>query len=272
MADRLRGSRPLRWLLATLILVALVLKLVLLFVAHEAHASRTRARVTFSAENAIVQVFVECRLAYSFTGERAGNKTIDLGWLKKQDTLTFQVRSRKHLGYFALSYRRGSSTIPIARRGSLGHPVAIPESRAADSDSWGVGGQHVGKVGCQKDFDHLAFANPHARNWSEGAAKRLESVTALAGLLTWVLAILGVVGLVAFSLVGQVWRGRSTARTVIRLLLALAEMAVVLVVPIAAEHFDLVFAPCVLIAVGSLIAALLWLLRDDMHRWTASHN
>jgi hypothetical protein len=268
MADRLRSSRLLRWSLATLILVALVLQLSLLFLAHEAHAGRARVRVTFSAENAIVQVLVECRLAYSFRGERASNRTIDLGWLKTHDILTFQARSRKHLGYFELSYSRGTRATRIVRRGSPGHPGEIPESRAVYADSWGVGGEHLGAIGCQKDVRHLAFADPHARNWSDGAARRLESVTTVAALLPRILAILALVGLGALWLVGQVWRGRSNARTGVRVLLALAELAVLLFVSIAAQALDLVFALSVAIAVGSLVTALLWLLKEDIHRIT----
>jgi hypothetical protein len=268
MAERLRTDKPLRWLLAAVILVALVVELALLFLAHEVHASRTHVRVTFSAENAIVQVLVECRLAFSFRGERASNQTIDLGWLEKQDVVTVQVRSRKHLGYYALSYSRGSTAIPIARRGSPGHPVEIPESRAVYADSWGVIGQHLGAIGCQKDVRHLAFADPHARNWSDGAARRLESVTTAAGLLPRILAILVLIGLGALWLVGQVWRGRSNARTGVRVLLAVAELAVLLLVSIAAQALNLVFGLCVVIAVASLMTALLWLLKEDIHRLT----
>jgi AraC-like DNA-binding protein len=269
MADRLRANKALRWLLATLILVVLAVELALLFLAHEVHASRTHVQVMFSAENTIVQVFVQCRLAYSYREEHTSDQTVDLGWLKKQDILTFQVRSRKHLGYYELAYSRGASTIPIARRGSPGHPVEIPESRAVDSDSWGAGGQHVGASGCQKDVRHLAFADPHAGNWSDGTARRLETVTALAGVLPRILAVLAVIGLGALWVVGKVWPGRSNARTGIRVMLALAELAVLLSVPIAAQAFDVIFGVCVVIAVGSLLAALFWLLKEDIHRLTA---
>jgi hypothetical protein len=269
MADRLRANSPLRRLLAALIFAALVIELALLFFAHEVHAGRTHVRVTFSAENTIVQVFVQCRLAYSYREERARDQTVDLGWLENQDILSFQVRSRKHLGYFKLAYSRGSRTIPIARRGSLGHPVEIPESRAVNADSWGVGGQHVGASGCQKDVSHLAFADPHAGNWSNGAPRRLEAVTTLAGVFPRVLALLAVIGLLVLWFVGQVWRGRSNARTGIRVLLAFSELAVLLFISIAAQAFDVVFGLCVAIAIGSLVAALLWLLKEDIHRLSA---
>jgi hypothetical protein len=269
MANRLRSNKRLRCLLAALILAALVVQLALLFLAHEVRASRTHVRVAFSAENVIVQVLVECRLAYSFRGERASNQTIDLGWLEKHDDVTFQVRSRKHLGYYALSYSRGSSTVPIVRRGSPGHPVEIPESRVVYADSWGVDGRHVAVIGCQKDVPHLAFADPHARNWSDGAAERSEWVTTVAGLLPWILAILALVGLAGLWLFGQVWRGRANARTGVKLMLAAAELAVLVFVGIAAQALDLVFGLCVAIAVGSLVLALLWLLKEDIHRLTA---
>jgi hypothetical protein len=251
-----------------LIVGALVGELALLVLAHEAHTSRARIEVAFSSENAIVQVFVECRLAYAFRGERAIGRTVDLGWLKKEDILTFQVRSRKHVGYFSLAYRRGSSWISLARRGSPGHLAAAPESRVVLVDSWSVGGEHVAELGCQRDSSHLAFASLRARNWQEAAARRFELVTSLASVIVPSWAALGAAGLVAFAVAGRVSRRRWTRRTAMQALLAVAEIALALLASLAAASFGAVFALCAVDGVGSLLASVLWLLRDDVHRWT----
>jgi hypothetical protein len=263
------GRRWSRQLSAALIVGALVAEVALLLLAHQSHVSRAHIEVEFSSENTIVQVFVECRLAYAFRGERAAGRSVDLGWLKKEDTLTFQVRSRKHVGYFALSYRRGSSSISLGRRGSLGHLAALPESRVLLGDSWSVGGEHLAELGCQQDSSHLAFASPRARDWQEGAAKRFELVTALASVIVPAWAVLGAAGLVAFVVAGRVSRGRWTQRTAMQALFALAEIALALLASLAAVGVRAVFAPCVVAGVGSLLAGALWLLRKDLPRSTA---
>jgi hypothetical protein len=267
--DRVTAHRWPRRLFAALILGALFAELALLLLAHEAHVSRAHIEVEFSSENTIVQVFVECRVAYAFHGERAAGRSVDLGWLRKEDTLTFQVRSRKHIGFFALAYRRGSNSISLARRGSLGHLVAMPESRVVLDDSWTVGGEHLAALGCQRDSSALAFASPRARNWHEPAAERFELVTLLASVIAPSWAALGAAGLVAFAVAGRVSRGRWTQRTAAQAVFALAEIALALLASLAATSFSAVFSLCVVGGVGSLIAGAFWLLRDDLHRWTA---
>jgi hypothetical protein len=269
VSDRVTGRRWSRRLLAALIVGALVAELALLLLAHEAHVGRAHIEVAFSSENTIVQVFVECRLAYTFRGERSIGRSVDLGWLKKEDILTFQVRSRKHVGYFALAYRRGSSWISLARRGSPEHLAAVPESRIVLVDSWSVGGEHLAELGCQRDSSHLAFASPRARDWQEAAARRFELVTYLASIIAPSWAALGAAGLVAFAVAGRVSRGRWTRRTATQALLALAEIALALLASLAAASFGAVFALCAVAGVGSLLGGVLWLLRDDVHRWTA---
>lgn len=258
-----------RRLLAGVALLALLVECALLLLAHEAHASRTHIRVKLSAQNAIVQVFVECRLAYVFRGERVSHETVDLGWLKKEDTLTFQVRSRKHVASYALAYERGSEAIALTERGSLGQLVQIPESRAVFQDSWSVGGRRLGQFGCQEDAAHLAFASPTASNWHEPSAKRYELVTSLADVVPWVLASLGGLGLIFVALAGRIDGVRSKQRTAIQVLLALGELAVAVLASIATVDSRLVFVLCVAAGACSLLAVVLWLLKSDVHHSTA---
>lgn len=269
MLDALRSNPLRRRLLAGVALLVLIAEGALLLLAHEAHASRTHIRVKFSAQNAIIQVLVECRLAYAFRGERVSEKTVDLGWLKKEDTLTFQVRSRKHVASYALAYERGSEATELTARGSLGQLVQVPESRAVFVDSWSVGGRHLGQIGCQEDAAHLAFASPTASNWHEPSAKRYEFVTSLSDVVPWVLASIGGLGLIAVALTGRIDGVRSKQRTTMQVLLALAELAVAVLASVATVDSRLVFALCVAAGACSLLAAMFWLLKSDVHRSTA---
>lgn len=267
--SRLRESAPLRWLLATVIFTALVAQAVSLLIAHEAKANRAHVQVVFSGEAAIVQVFVECRLAYAFARERAEGEHVDLGWLKNESIVTVQTRGRKRRGHLVLAYERNSVSASLAG-GAAGEPP-LPADRAGPASSWRVGGhQFLRDLGCQQDLPHhLPFASASAPNWTEASARSLGRVIAVAGAIPKVLAIFGLGWLLAAVFVGRTRGERLRHRTAAGLLLLAAEIAIEILGSIAANDFPLAFALCIVVGAGGPVLLLLWLLRADIHRWTA---
>ncbi|HLB21772.1 MAG TPA: hypothetical protein VK605_06655 [Solirubrobacteraceae bacterium] len=266
---RLRQSAPLRWLLATLIFAALVAQAVSLPIAHEAKANRRHIQVVFSGERAIVQVFVECRLAYAFAGERADDEHVDLGWLKNESIVTIQTRGRKRRGDLTLAYEHDS--IPVSLVGDAAAAErALPADRAGPASSWQVGGHEpIRKLGCQRDLLHFGFASASAANWSETSAKSLGRVIAVADAIPKILGIFGLAWLFAAVFVGRARGVRLRRRTAAGVLLVAAELAIEVLGSIAANDFPLAFALCIVVGAGALVVLLLWLLRADIHRWTA---
>jgi hypothetical protein len=265
----LRESAPLRWLLATLIFTALVAQAMSLLIAHEAKANRAHVQVVFSGEAAIVQVFVECRLAYAFVRERAEDEHVDLGWLKNESIVTVQTRGRKRPGHLTLAYERNSVSVSLA--GGAGGERALPADRAGPASSWRVGGhQFLRDLGCQQDLPrHFHLASASAPNWTEASAKSLGGVIAVAGAIPKVLAIFGLAWLLAAVFVGRTRGERLRRGTAAGALLVAAEIAIEIVGSIAANDFPLAFALCIVVGAGGLVLLLLWLLRADIHRWTA---
>lgn len=267
---RLRESASLRWLLATVISTALVAQAMSLLIAHEAKANRAHVQVVFSGEAAIVQVFVECRLAYAFVRERAEGEHVDLGWLKNESIVTVQTRGRKRSGHLVLAYERNSVSTSLAGAGA-GEP-ALPTNRAGPAGSWRVGGHQLlrGDLGCQQDLPHhLRLAGVSAPNWTEASARSLGRVIAVAGAIPKVLAIFGLAWLLAAVFVGRTRGERLRRGTAAGVLLVAAEIAIEIFGSIAANYFPLAFALCIVVGVGGLVLLLLWLLRADIHRWTA---
>jgi hypothetical protein len=267
--SRLRESAPLRWLLATVISTALVAQAMSLLIAHEAKANRAHVQVVFSGEAAIVQVFVECRLAYAFVRERAEGEHVDLGWLKNESIVTVQTRGRKRRGHLALAYEQNSVSASLAG-GGAGEP-ALPTNRAGPASSWRVGGhQFLRDLGCQQDLPHhFRFASASAPNWTEGSAGSLSRVIVVAGAIPKVLAIFGLAWLLAAAFVGRTRGERLRRGTAAGVLLVAAEIAIEILGSIAANYFPLAFALCIVVGVAGLVLLLLWLLRADIHRWTA---
>jgi hypothetical protein len=266
---RLRQSAPLRWLLAALILAALAAQAVSLPVAHEAKANRRHIQVVFSGERAIVQVFVECRLAYAFAGERA-DEHVDLGWLKNESIVTIQTRGRKQPGRLALAYQHGSVRVSVVGGDPAVAERALPADRAGLARSWRVGGHESFRdLGCQQDLPHFGFASASAPNWREASARSLSLVIAFAGAIPKVLAIFGLAWLLAAVFVGRARGERLRRRTAAGVLLVAAELVIELLGSIAANDFPLAFALCIVVGAGALVVLLLWLLRADIHRWTA---
>jgi hypothetical protein len=266
---RLRQSAPLRWLLATVILTALVAQAMSLLIAHEAKANRAHAQIVFSGEAAIVQVFVECRLAYAFVRERAEDEHVDLGWLKNESIVTVQTRGRKRRGHLALAYEQNSVSASLAG-GGAGEP-ALPTNRAGPTTSWRVGGhQFLRDLGCQQDLPrHFRFASASAPNWTEASARSLGRVIAVAGAIPKVLAIFGLAWLLAAAFVGRTRGERLRRGTAAGVLLVAAEIAIEILGSVAANYFPLAFALCIFVGAAGLVLLLLWLLRADIHRWTA---
>jgi len=270
--SRLRESARLRWLLATVISTALVAQAMSLLIAHEAKANRAHVQVVFSGEAAIVQVFVECRLAYAFVRERAEGEHVDLGWLKNESIVTVQTRGRKRRGHLALAYERNSVFASLAGAGGAAGEPALPTNRAGPASSWRVGGHQFlrGDLGCQQDLPHhLRLAGASAPNWTEASARSLGRVIAVAGAIPKVLAIFGLAWLLAAVFVGRTRGERLRRGTAAGVLLVAAEIAIEILGSIAANYFPLAFALCIVVGVGGLVLLLLWLLRADIHRWTA---
>jgi hypothetical protein len=267
--SRLRQSAPLRWLLAALIFAALVAQAVSLPIAHEAKANRQHIQVVFSGERAIVQVFVECRLAYAFAGERADDEHVDLGWLKNESIVTVQTRGRKRRGRLTLAYEHDS--VPVSLVGDdAAAERALPANRAGLASSWQVGGHEpLRRLGCQRDLPHFGFASASAANWSEGSAKSLGRVIAAADAIPKVLATFGLAWLLAAVFVGRSRGERVRGRTAAGALLVAAEIAIEVLGLIAANDFPLAFGLCIFVGMGALVGLLGWLLRADIHRWTA---
>jgi hypothetical protein len=59
-------------------------------------------------------------------------------------------------------------------------------------------------------------------------------------------------------------------RTVAGALLVAAELAIEILGSIAANDFPLAFALCIVVGAAALVLLPLWLLRDDIHRWTGN--
>jgi hypothetical protein len=268
--DRLRRSAPLRWLLAALILLALVAQAVSLPIAHEAKANRRHIQVVFSGERAIVQVFVECRLAYASAEERV-DEHVDLGWLKNESIVTIQTRGRKRPGRLALAYQTDSFRVPVVGDAAVAPERALPADRAGLAESWRVGGHESFRgLGCQRDVPHFAFASASAPNWREASASSLKLVIAFASAIPKVLAIFGLAWLLAAVFVARARGERLRRRTAAGVLLVAAELAIEVLGSIAANDFPLAFALCIVVGAGALVVLLLWLLRADIHRWTAN--
>jgi hypothetical protein len=53
-------------------------------------------------------------------------------------------------------------------------------------------------------------------------------------------------------------------------LLVAAELAIEILGSIAANDFPLAFALCIVVGAAALVLLPLWLLRDDIHRWTGN--
>jgi hypothetical protein len=270
-AGRRHGSTPSRSLFAAAIAAALVAQAALLPIAHEARANRAHVEVALAAENAIVQVFVECRLAYAFDAEGPSEEHVDLGWLKNEALLTFQTRGRTTPGYLALSYRDGSRVVPVVSGGVEADEAALPADRLAPAKSWTVSGrQRFRTKTCQWDREHFVSASAHAPDWREGAAMSLGVVIAAADTVPVALAIAGLGWLLAAAYLGRFQREQVDRRTAVRTLFALSQATLLLLVKLAPNDFPLAFALCTAIGAAWLVAVAFWLLREKIHRWTAN--
>jgi hypothetical protein len=268
--DGRRGNAPSRLLLVAAIAAALVAQAALLPIAHEARANRARVEVDLAAENAIVQVFVECRLAYAFVAEGLNEGHVDLGWLKNEALLTFQTRGRTAPGYLALSYRDGSRVVPVVSGSAEADEAALPANRLAPAKSWTVSGrQRFRAKTCQLDRGHFDSATAHAPDWREGAAMSLGVVIAAADTVPVALAITGFAWLLAAAYLGQFRRRKIARGTAARTLFALSQAVLLLLVKLAPNDFPLAFALCTAIGAAWLLAVAFWLLRDKIHSWTA---
>jgi hypothetical protein len=265
-----RGNAPSRLLLAAAIAAAFVAQLALLPIATEARANRAHVEVEFAAENAIVQVFVECRVAYVFDAEGPREEHVDLGWLKNEALLTFQTRGRTAPGYLALSYRDGSRVVPVVSGDAEADEAALPADRLAPAESWTVSGrQRFRAKTCQRDREHFDSASAYAPDWREGAAMSLGVVIAAANTVPLALAIFGLVWLVAAACLGQFRREQTDRRTAASTLIVLPQAALLLLAKLAPNDFPLAVALCTVIGAALLLAVVFWLLRPQIHRWTA---
>lgn len=267
---RRRRYAPPGPLLAAVIAAALVAQATLLPIAHEARANRAHVEVSVTAEHAIVQVFVECRLADAFVAEGLSEGRVDLGWLKDEALLTFQTRGRTAPGYLALSYRDGSRVVPVVSGDVEADEAALPADRLAPARSWTVSGRQSFRAKtCQWDREHFESASAHAPDWREGAAMSLGIVIAAADTVPAGLAIAGLAWLLVAAYLGRFRRERIDRRPIARILFALSQVALLGLVKLAPNDFPLAFALCTAIGAAWLIAVAFWLLRERIHGWTA---
>jgi predicted MFS family arabinose efflux permease len=94
-------------------------------------------------------------------------------------------------------------------------------------------------------------------------------VIAVAGAIPKVLAIFGLAWLLAAVFVGRTRGERLRRGTAAGVLLVAAEIAIEILGSVAANYFPLAFALCIFVGAAGLVLLLLWLLRADIHRWTA---
>jgi hypothetical protein len=247
------------------IVVALVLDIGILVVDGYAQTTRTHVEVSVVAEHEIIQVFVDCKLAYVYASA-AAPRHYDLGWLGDGDILTFQVRGLKRPGYYRLSFQHGSQRVLVSSRGQPGHPVSVGAGQVAVAGSWMVDGRKLGEQGCQADApQHLTFATPNAGRWQKSASL-FGAAHSLARVIPWFLAVLGAIVVAGGALADRLREENARVGIVARSLFAAAGLAVGLLYTVATESVGVAFALCVGAGVGTLVIALFWLLRDDVRR------
>jgi len=254
----------LRRLLALVILVALVLDIGIFVVDGYAHVTRVPVKVDLAAEHEIVQVFVNCKLAYYSVG--TVHRSYDLRWLRKGDILTFQIRGLKRGGYYHLSFSDGARVVPVSSRGGPEKPVSIGAGEVGFAGSWTVDGRKLGEQGCQADASQqLAFAKPRAGQWQRGSWV-FAKVHSLAQMIPWLLAALGALAVATGALADRLHEQRARSGFPARVIFAAAGLAVAILSALATESFNAVFALCVAAGVGLLLMASVWLLKDDIRR------
>lgn len=258
-----------RRILALAIASALILDMSIFAVVGYAHITRTRVTIELRGEHEIVQVFVNCKLAYFRRTDGAFKHAVDLGWLAKEDVLTFQVRSQKRSGHLKLSFLHDGQRTLVFQRGSSAHLLLLGAGRVDVANSWTVGGRRIGSQGCQADApQRLAFATASAGPWKHSSAP-FGLAEALAGVIPWVLAIMGASVVVAGAIVDRTKVDRSTLGVLARSVVALAGISVAMVWAVATQSFSLAFGLCVAVGVVSLLATIAWLLGDDLRRLAA---
>jgi len=264
-------KRPLvRRLMALGIAAALVLDMSIFALVGYAHVTRTHVLVKVTSEHEIMQVFVNCRLAYYYRSELPVDRTIDLGFLEKEDVLTFQIRGQKHSGFLQLSYLHDDAPASIYRYGTAVHPLLLGAGRVAAAESWTVGGRRLGIEGCQADAPHpLAFATPDAGPWKHNTSLPLAFATSIGKIIPWILAILGATVVAVGAIADRIAGKGSNLGVVARGLLALTGVAVAVVWAVAVQNFSVAFGLCVGTGAASLLAAVVWLLADDICRLVA---
>jgi hypothetical protein len=265
MSRALRLGPCRRRILALIVALMAVADVAIFAVAGYAHTSRTHARLSISSDE-IVQVFVNCRLAYVYEKRGAATETPDLGWIAKSATLTFQVRSFQALGYYELAFSHDGHAVQVDARGTPSHNVLLPPTRVLFKRSFvAATGARLGDQGCQKDASpQLAFAESAGGNWDSGTQEPFVLANAFAPVVPWALAVFGAIFLVVAAVLDRARQGHGPIARIV----AAVDM-VSAASSLMAQDFALAAGLCIAAGIGSLLALFYWLLAEDLRRIVA---
>jgi hypothetical protein len=229
-----------------------------------AHRTRVHAVIKVTEHNAIIQAFVNCRLAAVDIQELSTDASMNLGWLDKGDIVTIQVRGEGSSGHYKLTLERDST---IERIGNSASIAAVEPNRLSFVYSTTAAGHPIGAQGCQSDASsRLAPATSAAAatgKWEGPPGALLELAVPLAPIGLWVLASLGVLALVGLT-VGD-WRRRNgIKRSTVAAGVSAALTAFAYVTSVTSNDFGIAFGVCVVTGSCASLMAVLVLLAEDL--------
>jgi hypothetical protein len=255
--------------LALLVFAVAVADVAIFAVAGYARTSLTHVRLSISSDEEIVQVFVNCQLAYLDNGQSPAAETPDLGWIAKSDIVTFQVRSLQAPGYYQVAFSHDSHTVQVQARGMPSDHVLLAQDRVVYKSSFvAATGAPLGGLGCQTDASpQLAFADSSAGGrWGGGPQAAFVVADTLARIVPWVLAVFGAIFLVFVAVFDRVKQGHGPT---VRIVVAAIDTIFFVVLSLWAQDFVVAAAFCIAAGIGALLAGLYWLLAEDLRRIAA---
>jgi hypothetical protein len=264
MPNPLNLSPRLRRIMAIAIALAVVVDVLIFIAVGYAHLTRTHVTIRVTDDNEIVQVFVNCRLAAVYRHEGLTVASEDLGWLRTDDIVTFQVRGWRSVGYYELSLDHDSVVERIGAQGTATQAAVIAPDRVVFASSTTASGRRLGGSGCQSDTPTpLPFATSTAGGWGGARGVPLELAAKLAPIIPWMLAFVGALVLAVVAI--RDWRRSHRLRrvTVAQTVFAMLG-ATVSVASVTSSDFGLAFAVCVAAGACSLAIASYRLMADDL--------